>query len=185
MGRDKALLELDGAPLVVRMARVAESCAASVTIVAPRGRYAALDVNLLADCWPGEGPLGGIVTALAASPAEWNVILGCDLLFLTREWLAWLVARAQESPAQAVVPESRRGLEPLAAIYRAACAAPLAAEFERGVRSITDALGAISYERVAAFEWGALDPEGLLFRNVNTPEDFAEAQRRLTKTTIR
>jgi len=185
MGRDKALIELDGAPLLVRMVRLAESCAAPVTVVATPGRYETLGVNLLAERWPGEGPLGGIVSALSAARAEWNLILGCDLPYLTREWLAWLAARALESPAQAVVPESRRGLEPLAAIYRAGCAAALAAVFERGVRSITDALGAIFYERVAASEWEALDPEGLLFRNVNTPEDFAEAQRRLTRPAVR
>ena len=42
MGRDKALLELDGVPMVVRMARLAEPHAASVAVVGPPERYAHL-----------------------------------------------------------------------------------------------------------------------------------------------
>ena len=48
MGRDKALLELDGVPMVVRMARLAEPHVASVTVVGPPERYASLGLGVVA-----------------------------------------------------------------------------------------------------------------------------------------
>ena len=181
MGRDKALLELDGVPMVVRTARLVEPLVTSVIVVAPSERYASLGLEMIPDRWPGEGPLGGIVTALGASSADWNLILACDLPFLTAEWIAWIVSRAQHSSARAVVPESGRGIEPLAAMYRTDCGPLLTATFERGVRSVSEALRELVVDRVTMDQWSALDSADTLLQNINTPLDFAEAQRRITK----
>ena len=185
MGRDKALLELGGEPMVVRAARLAEPHVTSVAVVAPEGRFAELALPLLPDRWPGAGPLGGIATALSATKADWNLVVGCDLPYLTSEWLAWFIPRAMNSPAQAVVPESRRGLEPLAAVYHRACAAPLTAALDRGVRRVSEGLSHILMERVRAAEWQGLDPSGRLFENMNTPADYEEARERIEKPTPR
>jgi len=179
MGRDKALLELDGVPMIVRMARLAEPHVASVTLVGPPERYAHLGLCVVADRWQGTGPLGGIVTALGVSESHWNLILGCDLPYLTAEWLVWLIARTLDSSAQAVVPESRRGLEPLAAMYRKDCALAFSTALEQGVRRISEALGEIVFEKVTAGQWRELGSTDMIFHNVNTPKDFAEAQRRI------
>jgi len=165
MGRDKALLALNGVPMVVRMARLAEPHVGSVTVVGPPERYASLGLFVL--------------SALSVSSADRNLILGCDLPFLTTEWIAWLIARALESAAQAVVPESGRGLEPLAAIYRKDCGLAFATALKRGVRRVSEAVGEISFEKVTAGQWQELGLTDVLFHNVNTQEDFAEARRRL------
>ena len=177
MGEDKALLELEGVPMVMRAARLAEPYVASAAIVAPSERYKQLGLRVLPDRWPGAGPLGGIATALASTRAEWNLILGCDLPYLTPEWVAWLIARALRSPARAVVPESQGGLEPLAAMYHQNCGAVFAAAVERGVRRVTEGLSEIVFERVSMSDWRELDPTGKLFENMNTPDDYAEARR--------
>ena len=181
MGRDKALLELDGVPMVVRMARLAEPHVASVRVVAPPERYASLSLCVVADRWQGTGPLGGIATALGASSSQWNLILGCDLPYLTAEWLVWLIARALPSSAQAVVPELPQGLEPLAAMYRKDCALAFSAALERGVRRVSEALKEIFFERVTAGQWHEFASTDMLFENMNTPEDFAETQRWIVK----
>ena len=181
MRRDKALLELGGEPMVARAAHLAEPHVASVAVVAPADRYAGLGLPILPDRWPGAGPLGGIATALSATRADWNLIVGCDLPYLTSEWLAWLIPCAMNSAAQAVVPESRRGLEPLAALYHRACAATLTAAVEQGVRRVTDGLAEILVERVRAAEWQGIDPSGRLFDNMNTPADYEKARRRIEK----
>jgi molybdopterin-guanine dinucleotide biosynthesis protein A len=181
MGRDKALLELNDVPMVLRMAQLAEPHVASVTVVGPPERYVSFGLCILADRWAGVGPLGGIATALSASSADWNFILGCDMPYLTTEWIEWLIARTLESPAQAVVPESRRGLEPLAAMYRKDCALVFSVALDRGVRRVSEALGEIFLEKVTASEWHSLGSTDMIFHNMNTPEDFAEAQRRIVK----
>jgi molybdenum cofactor guanylyltransferase len=60
MGRDKALLKLDGVPMIVRMARLAGPHVASVTVIGPPKRYASLGLCVVPDRWPGVGPLGGL-----------------------------------------------------------------------------------------------------------------------------
>ena len=66
MGRDKAMLELDGVPLNVRAARLVDSIATGTTIVGAPERFNGLAWKVIADDSPGAGPLGGIATALRA-----------------------------------------------------------------------------------------------------------------------
>ena len=179
MGCDKALLEIAGVPLLVRTVRLLEPRVAGVTVIGAPERYAALGLCVVPDDRAGLGPLGGIATALRISLSEWNLVVGCDLPYLTGEWLDWLIARARASPADAVVPESARGLEPLCAIYRARCAPTLAAALARGVRKATDAVAAPAMEKVTAGQWRAFDVGGALFQNMNTPADYQQARARL------
>ena len=179
MGRDKALLEFGGMPLLVRTARLLEPRVAAVAVIGPAERYAALGLRVVPDDRPGLGPLGGLATALRVSRSEWNLVVGCDLPYLTGMWLDWLIARALDSPADAVVPESERGLEPLCAMYRGSCAAVLADALARGVRKLTDAVAALAMEKITAAQWKALDSSGALFRNMNTCADYEEARARL------
>ena len=179
MGCDKALLEIAGVPLLVRTARLLEPRVAGVTVVGPPERYAALGLRVVPDDRAGLGPLGGIATALRISSSEWNLVVGCDLPYLTGDWLDWLIGRAQASPADAVVPESERGLEPLCAIYRARCAPALAAALARGVRKASDAVAALAMEKVTVGQWRAFEAGGALFQNMNTPDDYQQARARL------
>jgi molybdopterin-guanine dinucleotide biosynthesis protein A len=94
MGRAKALLEILGEPLVLRAARLLESVVGTATVVGGNGRYQPLGLRSIEDDWPGAGPLGAIATALRASEARWNLILACDLPYLTADWLQYLAGRA-------------------------------------------------------------------------------------------
>lgn len=179
MGRDKALLEIGGVPLLVRTARLLEPLVASVTVVGTPARYADLGLRAVPDDYPaGTGPLGGIATALRISTAEWNLVVGCDLPYLSAEWLDWLIARALGFRADAVVPETPQGLEPLCAMYRSRCAATLAAAIAQGVRKVTDGFAELSMVRITPADWGARG-SAFLFTNMNAPQDYEEAKRRL------
>ena len=87
MGRDKALLELNGVTLTAQTARLVESVAGRSAIIGDSVRLEGLSLRVIEDDFPGAGPLGGIATALRASEAEWNLIVACDMPYLTREWL--------------------------------------------------------------------------------------------------
>jgi molybdopterin-guanine dinucleotide biosynthesis protein A len=179
-GRDKARAEIGGKPMVVRMCELAGGVAADVSVVAPKGRYEGLCVRIVADRWPGAGPLGGIATALlhtagAGHDCAWNLIVGCDLPFLTQEWITDLAKCAALSCAQAVIPQTAQGLEPLCACYRTEAGPVLAAAVERGVRKVTDGLGALTQERLDEAHWKRFDTSGRLFQNMNTPEEYETA----------
>jgi len=141
-----------------------------------------LGYRVIEDRWPGEGPLGGIITALrhtaeSTAGCDWNVILSCDMPFLTSEWLEFLVERAQISKAQVVLPHSMHGPEPLCACYRTDAVVALQAEFDGGVRKVTQALKALETEVLDEADWKRFDSAGRLFWNMNTAADYAEAQR--------
>jgi molybdopterin-guanine dinucleotide biosynthesis protein A len=180
-GRDKALVEIDGKPMITRMCELLAGVAGEVRVVAAPGKYANLGIASVADRWPREGPLGGIITALQQSAAddaqrEWNVVLSCDLPFLTREWMAFLVRRAAESDAQVVLPRSQHGLEPLCACYKTDASQALQAIFDAGVRKVTQALQEVKTEVLDETEWKRFGSAGRLFWNINTAAEYEDAR---------
>jgi molybdopterin-guanine dinucleotide biosynthesis protein A len=183
MGKDKGLLKLLGDPIIVRTASVVEPLVASVTIIGEPEKYGPLGIPVIPDRTFRPkgvrehkfGPLAGIATALSASSKPWNLILACDLPYLTTEWLAWLISKGVESRAQVVLPRTSGGLEPLAAIYRKECFAPIIAALERGVRKVTDGLAELTVEVVPERDWRHLDPDGVVLHNMNELEEYDAA----------
>ena len=183
-GRDKALVEIDGVAMLLRMRTLLSAVAQPVNVIAPPLRYAALGITSINDRWEGQGPLAGIITALLTSgengnAAEWNLIVGCDMPFLTREWLSHLVERSLVSGSEVVAPRSAQGLEPLCACWRTSAAAKLQNVFDGGVRKITEAMKSLTMEVVDEADWKRFDTSGRLFWNMNTAADFDEAKRNL------
>jgi len=181
-GRDKALVEVGGFPMLRRMIGLLQSVAKNVKVVGAREKYAQFEKKMVSDGWPGEGPLGGIITALRdsaleAERSEWNLIVSCDMPFLTAEWLAFLCQRAAKSGAQVVVPRSMHGPEPLCACYRTDAAGALRAAFESGVRKVTQGLQHVTTEVLDEADWKRFDSAGRLFWNMNTAADYEEARR--------
>lgn len=109
MGRDKALVEREGTALAVRVARALEAggCDQVRAIGGDGPALEALGLVTVPDRFPGEGPLGGLATALEASPAEATLALApCDLLDPQPAAMAALLAALAEAPEEvdAVVP---------------------------------------------------------------------------------
>ena len=196
MGRDKALLEINGVTQIRRATNLLTPLVAKITLVTSADQfgnpgntnpYSAFGFPTLADRWQNAGPLGGIATALSTAQTPWCVILACDMPFITTEWITYLLGRTAESESQSdaspqtdlIIPETERGLEPLCAIYRARCAPILASALDGGVRKVTDALARLKQTRITESKWRTFSPDGNLFGNLNTWEDYLEAQQRL------
>ncbi|MHB8503777.1 MAG: molybdenum cofactor guanylyltransferase [Candidatus Acidiferrales bacterium] len=181
-GRDKALVEFAGKPMLARMIELIRRVTEKVTVVAAPGKYAEFGAAIVEDRWPGEGPLGGIVTALLHAkenePAcEWNIIVSCDMPFLTTSWMNYLTERAAKSAAQVVLPHSAYGPEPLCAVWRSDARAAIQDQFEKGVRKVTAAIGKLKSEVLDERDWKRFDSAGRLFWNMNTAADYEEARR--------
>ncbi|HUN63602.1 MAG TPA: molybdenum cofactor guanylyltransferase [Candidatus Sulfotelmatobacter sp.] len=191
-GEDKALVKLAGKSMLDRTGELLQSVCHDVTIVAAPGRYNNSRWPVLADRWPGDGPLGGILTALHSidpsadsdrnkhedrSGCPFALILSCDMPFLTAEFLRFLMDRAQHSEAQVIVPEYSQRLEPLCACWCAASLPALQAAFESGVRKVSQAMKHLPMEVLDESAWKRFDNHGRLFQNMNTPEDYKQARR--------
>jgi len=181
-GEDKARAMLGGQPMLLRMYTLLSTTTGSVHIVSPPRRYDDLGLPTLADLWPGEGPLGGIITALRNTSERqpktvWNLIVSCDMPFLTSEWLNYLCDFARQSRAKAVVPRSQHGREPLCACWHTSAVSEIQSAFAAGMRRVNDALKLLNAEVLDESHWKRFDSAGRLFWNMNTPEDYREAQR--------
>src|SRR5690349_13497485 len=89
MGRDKALLQIDGISLVERAAQTLRAVADTVIVVADRPNKYVFDdgTPVLGDKYPGMGPLGGLLTGLDAAGAGCHFALACDMPFVQPELL--------------------------------------------------------------------------------------------------
>jgi molybdopterin-guanine dinucleotide biosynthesis protein A len=117
-GADKALACLGNKTMLQRTGELLASVCHDVTVVAGAGKYAEAPWPVIADRWPGEGPLGGILTALhhlsevdsakktkgaEGDSCPFALILSCDMPFLTGEFLRFLMDRAIASEAAIIV----------------------------------------------------------------------------------
>ena len=181
-GTDKALAELQGKSMLTRTAELLSAVCSNVAIVAPTDKLLDSSVETILDGWPGEGPLGGILTALLDAKKKdrsdsWNLILSCDMPFLTHDWLAFLMQRALQSGGEAVVPQSAHGLEPLCACWKTSAHETISATFDSGTRKVTEALRKLRTEILDEQDWKRFDSSGRLFWNMNTFADYEEARR--------
>lgn len=180
MGRDKALLELAGQPLVLRTLERVRPVVAEVALVGAPERYAHLGVPTLADCQPSRGPLGGIVTALAVSRHDWNLVVACDLPYVETRFLEFLLEQATTSPeADAVIPQTRDNWQPLCAAYHRRCLPVFERVLAEGNPKIARAFSEVRVRAITAEELEQFAFTERMFKNMNTPEDYQEAQRLL------
>jgi molybdenum cofactor guanylyltransferase len=181
-GKDKALVQLAGKTMLLRTTELVSSVCPEVRIVASVAKYPHAPVPVIEDRWPGEGPLGGILTALletqktSAQPL-WNLIVSCDMPFLNKQCLELLKERALQSSAQVIVPESENGLEPLCACWRSDAAPAIQGIFDAGVRKVTQAMKQLPMEVLDESAWTRFDIYKRLFWNMNTLADYEQARR--------
>ena len=180
MGRDKAWLELDGVPMIGRVVAALRPVTARVTVIANRPEYTRLNLPVVADTHIDIGPLEAIRTALANARQPRALVVGCDLPFVTPELFAHLLRAGGD--AQAVVPLDEGGqLEPLCAVYSTAALAAVTELIAAGHRKVSRLFDRVPTRFVAFTELERLDGARLFFENINSPEDYERAVRRLKR----
>jgi len=135
--------------------------------------YCTLAVDLVSDIIPGRGPLSGIHAGLIASPFELNFIAACDMPFINKDVVAYLVSQVAFSD-DVVVPVIGEYPEPLAAVYRKTCIRPiedciLAAKYQ--VKSFYPAVNVKYVPEKELIKFGGEKS----FFNINTRDDFQTA----------
>ena len=166
MGRDKALLPFRGRTLVEAVAEAVAEAAGRVTLIGDPKRYAGLNLPVVADRYPGCGPLAGIHCALALDQADWNLVVACDMPELTPSFLRSLLEAAEAARADCLIPKGPAGLpEPLCGVYHRRSLPVIQAALERGVRKITAGLQGLRTASPDFLETGC-------FRNLNTSAEW-------------
>jgi molybdopterin-guanine dinucleotide biosynthesis protein A len=168
MGRDKALLPIDGPLLVERAADRVRAAAGNVTLIGAPGRYAHRGLPVLPDLVQdggSGGPIYGLHTGLKTTRVDWNLAVTCDMPGLTAGFLSDLLAAAKQLGCACLAPQTDSGLHPLCAVChrRTGNAVEFAIQHKRfKMHDLLKSLGAVS--------WPVADASPL--ENVNTPLEW-------------
>jgi molybdopterin-guanine dinucleotide biosynthesis protein A len=175
MGRDKSQLMLRGETLAARAIRILSAFTDDIILVTNTPeQFAGLNVRLTGDLIPGSGALSGIHAGLTAARHEWALVVACDMPFLSLDLLRYMAGLTPGHAA--VVPRWQGELEPLHTFYSRACIPFIEPILQRGGGRIIEFYRRIDVRYVEPDEVISLDPQGLSFFNVNSPEDWARAQ---------
>ena len=168
MGTDKALIEIDGVPMAERVARVLEAAGCNpVVFVGGDQALAELGRRQVPDRWPGDGPLGGVVTALdALQDTDAVLVAACDLPDLTVDAVHVVIGVDPERAGIRVADTGR--LQPTLALWPTRLRTQLESSLRGGRRALHSAIEAWAGVHVP------VDVAAL--RNVNRPTDLGGHQ---------
>ncbi|MBI1995188.1 MAG: NTP transferase domain-containing protein [Deltaproteobacteria bacterium] len=177
MGRPKALLQFDNEPLIVHIVRALKSMfAEAVVVAAPEQELPPLPALLVRDEVAYQGPVGGIYYGLKAARGEFGFVTSCDVAFTNLSIISYLTS--QIADYDVVVPYWQERFQPLHAVYRRSVLPLLKEQLERGELRPIFLYDKVRTRKIGEDEIRRLDPEGLSFFNMNTPEDYEEALKR-------
>lgn len=186
MGRTKALLEVGGTPMARLVADALRhgGCDRVVLVGGRADELASIGLPVVPDAHPGEGPLGGLLTAfgLLARPASGEgqetapretaqvdssrsvFVAPCDLPALSWSVVRTMVDRAVLAEEADVVVARAERLEPALAIWHESAAVPVREMFDEGERALHRAMRSLRVVEVH------VEPAAL--HNVNAPRDL-------------
>jgi molybdenum cofactor guanylyltransferase len=168
MGRDKATLAIEGVPMASLVADclVRAGCDPVLCVGGDEVALRALGLEVITDRWPGEGPLGGLVSVMDAFGDAVLVVVACDLPDLDTATVTAII----EAPAADVAVANSGRRQPLCARWSPTTRGAVTAAFERGERAMEAAIRAVVDAGGTVVDV-AVTPSSM--RNVNRPEDVA------------
>ena len=174
MGQDKARIEVNGTPLLSRSLKLLCRYFPSVLIAGDRPDLATADIPAIPDIYPGSA-LGGLYTGLQAARTDWVFVAPCDMPYPDPKILELLLKH--RPGADAVVPRTPQGYEPVFALYHKNCLPHMEEMLQQHQYRIYD-----FYQRIKVhyLDWQQM-PAGWerSLLNINTPEQLEELQKEL------
>ncbi|MBN1375768.1 MAG: molybdenum cofactor guanylyltransferase [Dehalococcoidia bacterium] len=184
IGGNKQFLKIRGRYLIDWVVDCLAPVVSSTLIVTNEEQYDLLKfhmskANVIADLYPGKGPLGGIYTGLSQAENPHSIIVGCDMPFINSALASYLIGYMRDYDA--VVPVIGDMLEPLHAIYSKNCLPKLELLLQRDKLNISPLFGLVATKYISDREIDIFDPEHLSFTNINTRHDMAKAYLQLAR----
>ena len=170
-GSNKALVEVEGVPLIEHVIRVLNNLFDhTVLITNTPGEYTYLRLPMYQDLVKGLGPLGGIYTALKRISTQAGFFVACDMPHLNPDLISHMVGVAKDHDA--VVPRVGWKLEALHAFYRKTCLPAVEELITHRQYQVIRFLDAVSTRYVDEAEIREFDPDLRSFFNINRPQDL-------------
>jgi molybdopterin-guanine dinucleotide biosynthesis protein A len=178
MSEDKGRKLFLGRPLIQRVVDRVAPIASEVFVTTNQpADYAFLNMRLVPDLIPGHGALGGIYTALSSASYPVVAVVACDMPFASADLFRAAINVIVREEWDVVIPKSTSGVEPLHAVYRRLTCLPFVkAAIDSNRLKIIDWFSSVRVRELSLDEVAGVDPSPLIFQNVNTPEEFLEAE---------
>ena len=170
-GKNKALVEIDGIPLIGRVVSVMQSVFQHLVLITNTpDEYSYLKLPMYEDIIKGLGPLGGIFTALMTITNEAGFFVACDMPSLNRELIHHMVK--VRADFDAVVPSIHGNVEALHALYCKRCLPAIRRLVDSREYQVFRFFPEVSVRYVDDNEIRRFDPELRSFFNVNRPQEL-------------
>lgn len=174
MGTDKGLQELCGKPLISYSIRLLSELCSTIIISSSSDAYKSFGYKTVADEIPGIGPMGGVFSVLKQSKTDKNLVLSCDLPFVSKELLLFILKNSEGY--QVAVPwEGDQHYEPLCGFYHLSVLEQMQGFIQNGNYKLPDLFKEISINRLVINKELDFYTEEL-FLNVNSKHDLASAE---------
>lgn len=175
MGTDKGLQELCGKPLISYVIDALSGLCSEIIISSSSEGYQSFGYKVIADELPGIGPMGGIYSALRQSSTENNLVISCDLPFVTEKLLSYILENA--SGFQVAIPWlGGRHYEPLCGFYNLSVLEGISNFIQKGNYKLPDLFEEININRLIINNSLSFYHENL-FLNVNGKHDLLTAEK--------
>lgn len=179
MGEDKALKSFLGRPLIQRVIERLTPIADEMIVTTNRPQdYEFLGLRLTPDLIPGRGALGGLYTAVASASQPYVAVAACDMPFASELFFQGACGLMDLEGADVVIAQTGEGYEPMHALYRReTCLPAIKSAIDAGQWKVISWFTQVRVRVLTPDEIKTLDPAGLCFWNLNTPEEFLSAER--------
>ena len=187
MGEDKALKPFLGRPLIQRVVDRLSPIADELIVTTNHPKdYSFIHTStgsvqrtrLISDLKPDRGALGGLYTAIASATHPFVAVVACDMPFASTKLLEGMTSLMVQQEADVVIVKTEYGYEPLHALYRReTCFPAIESAIDADMWKVIAWFPQVKVHEINVEETKSFDPDGLAFWNVNTPDEFAEAER--------
>lgn len=169
MGTDKGLMPFHGQPMISHLLQTLQQLELpNIIIITNKHGYASFGYPCYPDLLEDKGPLGGIYAGMVHSDALKNLVLPCDMPFLSKDLLSALIAEIGNE--EVLLTRHNGKPEPLCSVYDSRCIHHFKEKLEKNELKITDALLGLNV-RLTQFDdrpWF----RGNEFSNLNTPDEL-------------
>ena len=181
LGRDKAWEDVGGQRIIDRVIGALQSSCDEVLIIGDRPeRQNELSlpkcIQYRSDDLKGRGSIGGLYTGLKAADTLWSLVVACDMPFISRELIRFMLSIISNNRCDAIVPVINGRYQPTHALYNSTCIPFIEKNISSGNFRMDSYFDEIYLEEISEDVINSIKGAELSFFNVNTEDDLLTAR---------
>jgi molybdenum cofactor guanylyltransferase len=172
MGSNKALLQLGKYNLLEHSINLLQQFSDTILISTGNANLSYNNLKTVTDVFENIGPISGIYSSLSASKTEHNIIVSCDMPFISPECIAYLIARINQN--HIVLPQIDGFVQSLTGYFNKQIVKKIEAEIEKNHFKPIQLFRQLNAKIISIEKSLPFYSEHLFF-NINTEEDYKRA----------